>query len=133
MKETRQDIQDIIFYNIKIFLIAFQQDNFIILRFPRHSKSDIFATTESRICFNKSTEECHIYFNNCKMSISYLLDPPVTQIKYLNVDTENEYKRNAFLLQIRNIFKTDILRLIFSIVCSVITDLNLTVEQEKQR
>lgn len=32
------------------------------------------------------------------------------------MDTENEYRGNAFLLQIRNIFKTDILRLIFSMV-----------------
>ena len=32
------------------------------------------------------------------------------------MDTENKYRGNAFLLQIRNIFKTDILRLIFSMV-----------------
>ena len=32
------------------------------------------------------------------------------------VIAENEYRGNAFLLQIRNIFKTDILRLIFSMV-----------------
>ena len=49
------------------------------------------------------------------------------------MDTENEYRGNAFLLQIRNIFKTDILRLIFFNGCSVIIDLNFTVEQEKQR
>lgn len=49
------------------------------------------------------------------------------------MDTESKYKENAFLLQIRNKFKTDLLRLIFSVVASMITDLNFTVEQKTQR